>query len=143
MCISYKLYSKAKKKWLKTQPDIITAYKCVYVREYYGTTRFFPIVYSNSRNKPFKRKNTLREIESKQSDKRTGTYFQEGANRTVYIAYYHLYLNREDAESWVDSDRKIIKCTVPKKCITDIGLQNGVVIITKQFSIVGEDEYLD
>ena len=61
-----------------------------------------------------------------------------------YMAYYHLFLYEDDAEIWKDGmwngSFKVIKCTIPKKLITDVGLQDGFVIVTKGFDIVCDDK---
>ena len=60
-----------------------------------------------------------------------------------YRAYFHLYATLEDA--WYNKNKwnKVIMCEVPKKEITEIGTQSGTVIVTKQFFILKEDEYLE
>jgi hypothetical protein len=129
-----------KEKWLKDKPKVITAYKVAiacYSKEL--DVRLYP-VFNN--DKYFKRNNLLRKVKSERSEKYQHV---DGSKNSTYIAYYHLFAKRKDAErhrNWMGGS--VIECTVPKKYITEIGYQYGhTVIVTRKFSIVGEDEFLD
>lgn len=132
MCLTTKKTEQEKIEWLKKQPDIITAYKVVKKR----TGKLKPLY--SATEKGFKRKNHLFPVVLK--------YFSEKWQTDMkYIAYFHLFINEDDAVLYNQRPlcAKVIKCTVPKKYITDVGYQWGRVIVTRQFSIVGEDEYLN
>jgi len=149
MCLSRKFTIKDKKKWLKNQPEIIIAYKIVEIiansmksgcRNEYGLYPYF------FKSEPFKKINLLKEIKSKKSSKIEHTYYKSKAQRNVsYIAYYHLGMDKEKLREMFKTTNSLhlIKCKVPKKYITDIGEQwNMITIVTRKFTIVGQNEYL-
>ncbi len=154
MCIQSKFLAKDRKQWLKKQPETITAYKLVEVKHEYDIPgkRLFPFFVS--RCIPFKRTNSIREVKKTGRagtlTRRAGTHFYSNdGNFCYYIAYYHLFANREDlvsfiSESQYEDQATIVECQVPKEFITDIGMQwNRETIVTRQFTIVGQDEYLN
>lgn len=136
MCLDIKRTDIQREKWLKKQPEMIIAYKVIWIQHpYTGPSKFFPQYFINP-NKPFKRKNRLR---------KRGTKVKCDRSKGEYIPYYHLYASRISAERWKDSyHTKVIKCRIPKKLVTDVGSEVGYsVIVTRGFDIVGEDRYLD
>lgn len=144
MCLHTKCTAKEKREWLKTLPDIIPAYKVVRIKIIDGKDRLLPTRFDCS---PifFKRKNILKKITSKISVKQVYTIFDKSGKEVKYIAYYHLFMGKKDAERWSgeNNNRKVIKCEVPKDAITEVGFQDGLAIVTRKFTIVGEDRYLE
>lgn len=150
MCLSYKKKEEDKKEWLAKQPEEITAYKvvCVHSANPEGKARLYPVYVQNPKGKPFKRSNLVREVKHKYSPKERRTYYKNPNNYeppVPYMAYFHLYANKLDADIFTSyqGNYKVIECKVLKKFITDVGEQDGVVIVTRKFTIVGQDEYLD
>ncbi len=149
MCLEYVWENEKKEEWLKEQPDMITAYKVVETEEVDGKERLISPYIRDKRKKGdwvrppcvYKRKNRVRVTKTSKIVK---SHYHDTYKKTSYIAYYHLLTRREDAENWTSCNRKVVECLVPKKFITDIGCQrNFLVIITRAFDIVGEDEYFE
>lgn len=141
MCIESKLNDEQREVWLKTQPDIITAYKVVVTDKYRYSKLCLYSIFSYGDERAFKRKNRLKVAKRDAlTNKRSIT-----ENGSKYVAYYHVFAHAIDASmycrSWTGAI--VVECTVPKKYITDIGYQEGVVIITRGFDIIGQDEYLE
>ncbi len=136
MCLDYLWTKKDIKKWLKTQPDTITAYKVVQLKD--GIA--YPAIYSEYGS--FKKHNKI------EDDRRTIETMVKGKIRLTYRKYeagYHLFLTPAGAAEWKpDSNRyKVLMCKIPKSQITDVGLQkNWTSIITKEFTFAEGDEYL-
>jgi len=142
MCLDYKLSPRLRETWLKDKPKTITAYKVVRIEN----GKLWPLYYGS---KPFKRKNRIRTVKSKNSARRQIIYYGElelGIPMTKYIAYYHLFVNIKEAQEYEGGEcfaDKIIICKIPKELITEIGIQERKeVIVTRGFDIVGQDEYL-
>jgi len=147
MCLSRKYTAKQKREWLKDKPEMITAYKAVEVTTIGGRKQFSPPIYDG---KPYKRKNRLQKPREGNTSKKEITWCDTPKRGwTSYIAYYHLHVNRGGATRWLcltSSSRKIIKCLIPKRLITDIGVEGqekSEVIVTKGFDIVGQDHSFD
>lgn len=143
MCLDYKMTKKDKKEWLKKQPEILTVYKAVQIAMVDDRPALIPIIFDKGA-KPFQRINTLREVKSLLSEKREVTRYASG-RPAEYVAYFHLYINKEDALGWTDgwsNQRETIECQVPKESITEVGEDGGSAIITRKFTIVGQDKYL-
>lgn len=141
MCLTWKYTDEEKKEWLKNKPEMITAYKRVRIRALKNQKKMFPLfMFPLVEYKHFERNNLLKTIKSKKSKKYKDVYCQS----RCYMAYFHLFEKKSDAKSFLNRPygTKLVKCVVPKKYITDVGLQGGTVIVTRKFSIVGEDEYL-
>jgi len=143
MCLRVKYTKKQKEEWLKDKPEMITAYKVIMtVRTEEGKIKFYPLIFCDE---PYKRINRLHT--NKDKDKNISVrYKNPRRDETSYIAYYHLYADKEAAQRWtccLPTYRKIIKCLIPKNLITEIGEEgyyHSKVIIAKGFEIVGEDE---
>ena len=146
MCLGYKETLEVRKNWLAEQPDMITAYKVVNtstdVTEAEPKWRLYPLYdLAGMQPKQFKRKNRLRK--TKNENKILYTRYISG-KCTTYIAYYHFYESRYDAEllAFSSNGRRVIECRIPKELVTNLGQQNGkLVIIARGFDIVGEDYY--
>ena len=141
MCLEYVWSNEEKEKWLKEQPKIITAYKVVVIKGSKMRPAFF-----GGYQPHYDRKNQITDGDKKSVP---SLYTQEH-----YVPHYHLYttLSRIEIVSsyvgWVREgevdDVKVVKCKVPKRSITDVGKQDGmVVIVAKEFEIVGEDKYFE
>lgn len=160
MCIDYKFPEEDRKKWLEDKPETIIAYKIVEIKRIlqYDKERLYP--YYVDKATPFERKNHIKQIKTtvRKSIRKAKTYIAKNSNkkdkcsyeevdRCSYMAYYHLWANIEEAKQYLSEWAgygTIIECKVPKKYITDIGEQcRKEVIVTRQFTIVGQDEYLD
>ena len=149
MCIDYKMTKKERNSWLKNKDDVIVAYKAVKVYAVHSKEksweRFYPLFLRNTKGAYFKRNNIVRIVTDKKHRKCESTYFGTNLRSTTYVAYFHLFTYEDAAEDWADwTGGKVIECRIPKKYITDVGKQEGrEVIVTRQFSIVGQDHYLD
>lgn len=142
MCLDSKYTEQEKEEWLKNQPDVITAYKVVIIED----GKISPVFHRHIDDEGFERNNLLKTVKSKKATR----YHEENHYGPEYIAYFHLFASKQDAIEYYDfPPSKVIECIVPKKYITDIGSQDGpedtgrTVIVTRKFSIVGENEYLD
>lgn len=132
MCLEYKYTKKELKEWLKEQPEMITAYKLVT----FSNGRIYPWVQGKT---PFERDNLLKK-EWKWSSKK----YVEVDCHDKYMAYYHLLLNKESLLRYFGVFSDVVECQIPKKYVTDMGVQwNLETVITRGFTIVGHDEYLD
>jgi len=145
MCLNRRYTKRRKEEWLKNQPEMITAYKAVDVKNKDGQVKFYPIVYGY---KPYKRKNRLRKHKKNDWYKRTPVCYDTTCqSRSSYIAYFHLYVDKESAQRWLRHSivsRSIIKCLIPKRFVTEIGIEGAndvVVIVTKGFDIVEQDRH--
>ncbi len=129
MCIDRKWTKEQKDKWLKNKSDTITAYKVVFD----GVDRFLPPFMGQI---SYQRKNRL-------GKRKTNVPVNEG--HATYLPYYHLFATKYACKDFcIQGPKKVVKCKVPKKSITDMGRQmKRIVIITRAFDIVGEDEYFD
>lgn len=126
MCLDSKRSRARKKQWLEEQPDTVVAYKIV--REVGRGNDLYPL--HQRAYVPFKEK--VNWIKWFRIPAHTGS------EDSLYIPYYHLYHTLENAK-YVAGYRKVMKCHVPKKCITAIGSQDGyTVIITKKFEFIEE-----
>ncbi len=148
MCLDSTHDKYDKELWLEDRPRVITAWKVVRVGNVEGTDgeHLYPLYQGNT---PFKRKNHLREIKVEKSDKIVALGRSDKVRNTkdTYVAYYHLCTNYEQLDYEFSYEKqsfiKIIECRVPKKYVTDVGRQWSMeTIVTRQFSIVGQDEYL-
>lgn len=138
MCMNSLETKEEREKWLKDKPKTIVAYKVV--RKVDG--KYYPSYYRQSIKFYPKRLNKINES-------RAGV-FTEGT-KDYYIPYYHLFYNIADARKWQDNDDGdiILKCEIPKKYVTDIGMQHDyskekysrvdlATIVTKAFRIMEE-----
>ncbi len=133
MCLGYLWSDERKEEWLETQPDTITAYKIVRIED----GELFPPYYPE--HGPYNKINQL-----EKTDTETHPPFRYSGR---YLAHYHLFAQETQA-NWYQShfcnDVKVVDCKVPKKSITTMGEQHGsVVIVAKEFEIIGEDKYFE
>jgi len=150
MCIDYKFTKEEKEKWLKDKPETITAYKVVVKKEITNKGRIngLSALYFNYY---FQRKNRIKTVVSEHSRRITNTCYNKTDKLTTYVAYYHLYLLKEEAKSyrdrWYFANRKgmrVITCKIPKELITDVGYQDErLVVVTRGFDIVGQNNNLE
>lgn len=146
MCLRTKMSVADKKVWLEKQPETIIAYKVVKLKiraRSRTKNRFYPMYYGG---KEFKRNNLVREMRSKNSYKFSNTQFDKSGRPASYIAYYHLFTTHQDAKVYAIGHFGVvvIQCYVPKESITDVGFQNSkLTIVTRKFTIVGQNEFLD
>jgi len=139
MCLTTRDTKREIDKWLKTQPDMITAYKIVTKVIFpSGKYKLIPYHYSNW-TKKYKKKNRIRgeRIDLKPYD----------TPRRLYKAYFHLWLeipnvfkrNGVFQKRLIDQNEVLIECLVPKHLITAKGIHEfGPAIISKGFDIVAE-----
>jgi len=127
-----------KQEWLEKQPDVITGYKVVRIRNRYLRSRLFPFYRDNKsffNSNYLKRKNRLKRTDYKD----------------LHKIYYFLYVNHKDALGFEKLAKdfgeavELITCKIPKNLITDIGKQNGgqLVIVSRGYDVVGQDKYLE
>ncbi len=148
MCLSILWSEGQKNDWLKEQPDMITAYKFVTVRRESikrwedGKERIAPPFKMLDQNAFFKKENRVK--------KATGMskmgYAVSLEGETTYVAYFHLFLEKKATERWkrISFKTKTLECKIPKEFITDIGEDQGaIVIITRGFNFVEGDEYFE
>ena len=92
--------------------------------------------------KPLKRKNRM-SLLTRTFRKISEVYIDD--DKSKYVPYYHLYADKKSAPaSLAGLCRKVVRCEIPKKLITEIGTENEhIVIVTKGYNIVGQDAYLD
>jgi len=149
VCIDYKYTRKKRKEWLKDKPDTIIAYKVVKTfkeEQVVGSQismpgKLYPLFYPKEF---FKRKNRIKTISLQLFDRIMDSRWHDNNKHCHYVAYYHFYVNEVNARRALLNDRKLIICKIPKRLITNIGLQNSrEVIIAKGFEIVGQDKYLE
>lgn len=135
MCLENKFSEKEKKEWLKNKPDTITCYKSVSVhRPLQNLARLYPPHFCHD---PIKRINKLEKPLKGEPSKKQYTTFKTSRRETSYAAYFHLY-----AYDPKKTTGKVIKCKVSKKDVTTIGYQwDKMVIVTRQYEVVGEDKY--
>ncbi len=150
MCLNIQWTNKQKKEWLKNKPKTITAYKVCSIYETDGVKELFPPVYAIEHG-PFKRTNIMLKRELEDSGKLcwvklSSTKTDSRSYGSVpYNANYHLFSTRKAASKWsaeLAGEMEVLKCEIPKECITVIGRQmNCVVIVTKKFKFVEGLEY--
>lgn len=154
MCLYSKETVKEKNKWLRKQPDMVTAYKVVRIKwigEGLEMTPLYCHSASGSTIVPFKRTNTVRKMRAKSNsaEKYVHTYFTKSELTTHYIAYYHFFIEEEDAKNYrkniIGQDgTAVIECLIPKESVTEIGMQGDrESIVARRFTIVGQDKYLE
>jgi len=130
MCLDVRNTKRETDKWLKTQPDIITAYKLVWKRtlpnrEY----SLIPLFYPNLTEK-YKKKNRLRKIKPNIRPFLTP--------HRLYRPYFHLWLKKPKINS-LNQNEVLIECLVPKHLITAKGIDSEIpTIVSKGFDVVSE-----
>jgi len=140
MCMTTKMSIKDKKQWLSKKPEMITAYKEVKIKELNKKQRLFSPYQGGV---AFKRNNVIEEELQKPNNKVYWIEYENSYKPARYVAYFHLFANKKSAKTLCDTGNIIIKCKIPKKAITDIGTQwDRKIIVTKEFSIVEQNEYL-
>jgi len=161
MCLDSKWTKARTKEWLgQHKGDDVIAYKIVRSYKVWGNDgqqvpimRLSPSHQTYGRNgqvRKFKRRNLVREVgENDRTKTFTIRYTKKdtvitGTRKAEYVAYYHLYAEQSDAFEKRGSGQ-VMTCRIPKKFITDIGVQSGkVVIITRCFEFAGvSDELFD
>jgi hypothetical protein len=140
MCLT-NIWSKEKQdKWLKKQRTTIRAYKVVYIS---GDGHPLPLYYARPNEEPF----------SKVNDQRNYTpsicyaYSPDEYRSIPYEAHFHLFLHKTDATEWAQytplENCCVLRCSIPKADITEIGIQDGfTVIVTKCFKFVEKTKLL-
>jgi hypothetical protein len=141
MCLESKLTKKDKANWLKDKPEEITAYKVMITRTVKGEIRLAPPF----NNGIYKRTNMVRAVTSEQSGKCCYTSFRGSIKSTTYMAYFHFFIDKEEAKSWAMArGQKMVECKILKKYVTEIGRQwNKDIMVARKFSIVRQNRYLD
>ena len=117
MCLRTKESQKDFFKWLKKQPDEITAWKIATKCHKDGRWMLTPSVFAN-RQEQFERKNRITE------DREyilTGDWWDLANTRKRYKPYYHLWLKKPRLSSLRKQRSIVIKCVVPKRLITAKG----------------------
>lgn len=138
MCMAFKVKYKEKMSWLKNGKSTITAYKVVNKRD---DGRYYPLVYNTAT--PFL-KTKMTKIKKEPLRKLSLNFVNSVIPNKVfkwntsYTPYFHLFLQLTDAKNWKMAHNIILECEVPKKEITAGGFQDGQVIVTKAFKIIGE-----
>lgn len=136
MCLDILWSDEKTNKWLRDKPDVIFAYKVVSV----VNGNVYPPMFATGHGL-FCRTNKIGKnycpslIET--------VVDQIGlAKRKTYRAYYHVFADSAGAIGWRGSREQILKCVIEKNQVTDIGIQNGhVVIITKKFTFIDGKTY--
>ena len=134
MCLDLRQTKKETDKWLKTQPDIITAYKIVEKRKISdGEYKWLPI-HCPGKTKEYKKKNRIRG--DRPFVKPSATY------RRPYKAYFHLWLKMPTSDMRNYEGLVIIECHVPKHLITAFGVDCEIpAIVSKGFDIIDITDY--
>ena len=146
MCIQDKKRPKDKEKWLrKWSGQVLHAYKVVNVYSgrvysmYANTCERFAIHNSISPTKKIISMGvSFEDTTAGDRQEYPGCpYF------TMYKPYFHLFKKKDDAEDYADGDYNtlVLKFEGPRSAITDIGWQDGPVIVTKRFSFIGSRQY--
>lgn len=138
MCLDVIYSKKEKNEWLRKQPSIITGYKIVSPND----TGIESVCMPEGSNKYLFKKINIIEEE---------VVFKYFSGIEQYRPYFHLFLNKVDAENWniIKLREKyggksliLLKCEIPKRAITAIGEDNpGIAIITKEFTFIEGDKY--
>ncbi len=119
MCLSTLWTEERKNAWLAKKPDTITVYKVMLLNSI--SKRYHPPIKGN---KPFRAG----------VNKTRNTRIPQGMR---YRPLYHCYISKSRAAEWFTIDRTaypIVECTVQKRHITDMGFQDGVVIVASQIT---------
>ena len=132
MCLHHLSTPEKTRKWLKKQPDVIIAYKCVRIG---SDGKYYPICSHHGRGQERFFPRRINRIKWYRVEIRTCWGYQQ-----FYKPYYHLFKYITPARDWADLEcSRVVKCAIPKKDITAIGTQDGsFVIVTKAFKILGE-----
>ena len=129
MCLYTRRSKKQQRRWLKSKPDTIIAYKTV--RKFSGK-QYFPS--TMNAEKPFS-SSEMNII----NGKRKRVWIDP--NTSYYYPYFHLFATLEGAKIWRSLGDNIVRCAIPKKSITVVGSQVGhTVIVTKAFKIIEDVE---
>ena len=140
--MDYKMTVKNKRKWLSDKTSIFIAYKVVSKKEesYYPIWNFNLI--------PFEKENRLNEHEMccRREYEKQYIFYDKTCKDATYSPYYHLVdtiknavLFRRLVIGMDHVDLKIIKCSVAKKDVAEIGRQSDLrTIVTTSFKIIEE-----
>lgn len=153
MCLKTKFSKEQREKWIKDHEDggTITAYKLATVLGKGPNEKFIsPYFYTTIRKKNRLRPTSiphdsewtkeLMNSEAFQRNQKTNFCFSSTKRKqTAYIAYYHLYASQRSAGIFAYGARKVLKCKVPTKFITEIGYEGShLVIVTRGFDVEGK-----
>lgn len=145
MCLDSKKTKAERDKWLAKKSDTVIAYKAVAIHLQHGMPkRLYPPLCSTEFTK-YKKDGCYSKVNNLQGQeikKKVKTF----KTKQEYIPYFHFCVTKVGATQWLpslwNSAMKIVKCEIPKKFITEVGKQAGLItIVAKGFTIVDNDEY--